>query len=60
VCLGKLSQSASAKWRDKLDRVSEVRVVALVERRKTDEQDAYRSRIQAERWEVPVIEVVTA
>ena len=59
-CVGKLSQGASAKWKEKLELVSEVRVVAMVERDSMDKQENYRGRIKAEKWEVPVLEVVFA
>ena len=57
-CVGRLSQSASKIWKDKLDRISEVRVVAVIERDRLDPQEEYRSRIKAEKWEVPVLEIV--
>ena len=59
-CVGRLSNSASDRWKDKLDRVSEVRVVAMVERDRMDPQEGFRDRIKAEKWEVPVLEVVFA
>ena len=59
-CVGSLSQSASAKWGKKLGRVSEVRVVAMVERDSMDVQETYKGRIKAVKWEVPVLEVVYA
>ena len=57
-CVGRLSQSACAKWKERLDRVSEVRVVAMVERGRMDEHPDYRGQVKAEKWEVPVLEVV--
>nr|MCU0605256.1 ATP-dependent helicase [Desulfobacterales bacterium] len=57
-CVGRLSQSASNQWRDRLDRISEVRVVAMLERDRQDPQEDFRDRIKAEKWEVPVLEIV--
>jgi len=57
-CVGRLSKSASDIWREKLGQVSEVRVVAMVERDSMDVQETYRGRIKAEKWEVPMLEVV--
>jgi ATP-dependent DNA helicase RecQ len=57
-CVGRLSQGASRTWRDKLDRISEVRVVAVIERDRLDPQEDFRSRIKADKWEVPVLEIV--
>jgi ATP-dependent DNA helicase RecQ len=59
-CVGRLSQDASAKWRKKLESVSEVRVVAMVERDFMDSQEDFRDRVKADKWEVPVLEVVFA
>ena len=57
---GQVSKSASDKWKEKLHRVSEVRVVAMVERDRMDQQETFKGRIKAEKWEVPVLEVVFA
>jgi ATP-dependent DNA helicase RecQ len=57
-CVGRLSMSASDKWKEKLDSVSEVRVVAMVKRDCRDSQEGFR--VNAEKWEVPVLEVVFA
>ena len=60
LCVGRLSQSASNRWKDQLDRISEVRVVAMMERDRMDPQESFRERIKAEKWEVPVLEIVFA
>jgi ATP-dependent DNA helicase RecQ len=59
-CVARLSQSASGRWKDKLDRISEVRVVAMLERDRMDPQEGFRDRIKAEKWEAPVLEIVFA
>jgi ATP-dependent DNA helicase RecQ len=59
-CVGRLSKSASDKWKEKLHLMSEVRVVAMVERDRMDQQKTYKGRIKVEKWEVPVLEVVFA
>jgi hypothetical protein len=41
-----------------LDRISEVRVVAMMERDRMDPQEDFRDRIRAEKWEAPVLEIV--
>jgi ATP-dependent DNA helicase RecQ len=58
ICVGRLSQNASGKWKEKLHKVCEVRVVAMVGRDNMDVQEAYRSLIEAEKWEVPLLELV--
>jgi ATP-dependent DNA helicase RecQ len=57
-CVGRLSQSASNRWKDKLDIISEVRVVAMIGRDRLDPQGGFRDRIRAEKWEAPVLEIV--
>ena len=57
-CVGKLSNSASSRWKERLGQISEVRVIAMVERDRMDPQEGFRDRIKAEKWEVPVLEVV--
>lgn len=59
-CVGQLSQGASSRWKDKLDRISEVRVVAMMERDRMDPQEGFRDRIKAEKWEVMVLEIIFA
>jgi hypothetical protein len=58
--VARLSQAARAKWRDRLDAVLEVRVVAILQRHRTDDQPEYRDRTRCDRWEIPLVEVVTA
>jgi hypothetical protein len=56
--VGRLSQIAANRWKDQLDRISEVRVVAMMERDRMDPQEDFRERIKAEKWEAPVLEMV--
>jgi len=53
-----LSVSGSSRWRDKIERVREVRVLAIMRRYRKDEQPEYRDRIRCEQWELPVVEFV--
>jgi len=59
-CVGRLSQNASNRWKDKLDRISEVRVLAMMERDRMDPQEGFRDRIKAEKWEVMVLGIIFA
>jgi len=59
-CVGRLSQSVSSRWKDQLGRISEVRVVAMMERDRMDPQEGFRDRIKAEKWEVMVLEIIFA
>jgi ATP-dependent DNA helicase RecQ len=56
--IGRLSNSSAIKWSARVDRIREVRVLAMIERDRLDPQEAFRGLIKAEKWEVPVLEVV--
>jgi ATP-dependent DNA helicase RecQ len=56
--VARLSQAACRRWQDRLATVRQVRVVALVQRRRTDEQAEFRQRCRCDRWEVPLAEVI--
>jgi len=58
LCVARLSVSGSSRWRDKIERVREVRVLAIMRRYRKDEQPEYRDRIRCEQWELPVVEFV--
>jgi ATP-dependent exoDNAse (exonuclease V) beta subunit len=53
-----LSREAARGWAERLMEVESMRVLALVERRAEDSEEAFRSRYRCERWEVPLVEVV--
>jgi len=53
-----LSRAGRRAWGCRLEAIEAVRVLALVERRSSDSESEYRARLQCERWEVPVVEVV--
>jgi ATP-dependent DNA helicase RecQ len=56
--VARLSQAACATWRDRLDAVLEARVLAMLQRHRTDGQPEYRDRSRCDRWEIPLVEVV--
>jgi ATP-dependent DNA helicase RecQ len=53
-----LSREAARGWAQRLAGVESIRVLALVERRAEDSEEAFRSRYRCERWEVPLVEAV--
>ncbi|NIA05186.1 MAG: ATP-binding domain-containing protein, partial [Proteobacteria bacterium] len=55
-----LSQKAAAEWRGRLDTVETIRVLAMVSRTREDGAPEFRKRYRTERWEVPVVEILTA
>ena len=58
VCLAKLSHKGAASWLPQLNKIGEVRVVGMVQRRLDQTDPAYRERCRLGRWEIPLIEIV--
>lgn len=52
-----LSQGGRERWTAALLRAEAVRVLALIERRKTDSQPDFQDCLRCERWHVPLVEV---
>jgi hypothetical protein len=60
VKLSTLSRKAEPDWDQRLSTVWEVRVVAMIQRRADQDEDAERRRgYRVEAWEVPLVEVVS-
>ncbi len=57
-CLARLSKEGADKWLGRLDQVSELRVVAMIQRNQDDPDMGFHKRIKASRWELPVLEAV--
>lgn len=53
-----LSKAAFATWRDRLDRIESVRVLAIIRRYQDDGDSRYSQSAKVESWEVPMVEVV--
>ena len=57
IPVARLSQKACQQWRNQLDSVTDIRVVAMVRRFAKDiREHAFQQRCYGESWEVPVIE----
>ncbi len=56
--VARLSKAACERWTPVLDRVREVRVLALIQRWAGDGDPEYGSLLKTDSWEVPVAEVV--
>ncbi len=57
-CIGRLSAEGAERWRRRLERILEVRVVAVLQRFRDDPDERFTGRIRADRWELPVLEAV--
>jgi ATP-dependent DNA helicase RecQ len=58
-CLAMLSSEGANKWRERLDHILEVRVVAMLRRNRDDPDENFQKKIRADNWELPVLEVVS-
>jgi ATP-dependent DNA helicase RecQ len=58
-CLGRLAAGAANAWRDRLDSIAKVRVLAIVRRTKNDPQENYLPYMKTKMWELPILEVVS-
>ena len=57
-CLARLSNEGANKWRERLDHILEVRVVAMLRRNRDDPDENFQKWIKMDNWELPVLEVV--
>lgn len=57
VCIAMLSESASTVWRDRLDSIEAITVLAMVQRIAEDSGEKYRQLCHCDRWELPWAEV---
>jgi len=58
VNVAQLSAKASETWSDKISRISEVRVICMIVRQKSDcKEMEYQSRLRVDQWEIPVCEI---
>ena len=52
-----LSRAASAGWRDRIENIVFIQVVAMVRRTAEDGDPAYRRLYHSDCWEVPLVEI---
>lgn len=57
-CVARLSSEGTNNWRERLDHILEVRVVAMLQRNRDDPDEIFHKMIRADNWELPVLEVV--
>jgi hypothetical protein len=58
--IARLSKRAQGEWSTRLDAIKEDRFLAAVRRTAEQEADsARRERLQAQTWEVPLVEIVS-
>lgn len=57
VPVARLSRAAAEAWRDRLDRISSIRVAAVIRRFRDDEDAAYRGTCRVDAWDIPLVEI---
>ncbi len=55
--VARLSQSAHQTWLNQFATIRHANVIAMIERSKEQEDDAYQEQVRSERWELPIIEL---
>ena len=53
-----LSKQACNTWRDKINQIERLNIVAIVSRTKEDSREAYRARYKVQEWEIPLVEIL--
>ncbi len=56
--VAQLSKQATEHWLPRLDQIQMARVLAMIERRRSDGDQSYTNKTQTDRWEVPLCEVL--
>ncbi len=57
--VAQLSKMGQAEWKDRTDAVERMTVLGMVRRYARETAPEYRDRVRCDRWEVPVVEVVS-
>ncbi|MEX2382157.1 MAG: hypothetical protein WD490_07230 [Opitutales bacterium] len=56
--VAKLSKRGTEKWIPRIHQIHTVRILGMIERRKSDGDQSYSTQTGSERWEIPLCEVV--
>jgi ATP-dependent DNA helicase RecQ len=57
IPVARLSRAAADAWRDRLDRISSIRVAAVIRRFRDDGDASYRDTCRVNAWDVPLVEI---
>ena len=57
--ISKLSKSAFDKWSQRLPNIKKAVVIAMINRAKQDETPDFQKYIRSDKWELPIVEVLT-
>jgi ATP-dependent DNA helicase RecQ len=56
--VARLAGNAAEKWRERLDSIHKVNVLAMIARDRKDPDENFENRIRTDSWELPILEVV--
>jgi ATP-dependent DNA helicase RecQ len=56
--VARLSKAAAGQWLPRVERIESARILAMLRRRRTDGDPAYRDAYRCETWEYPLVELV--
>ena len=56
--VAKLSKKGSNLWADKIDKIVSARILAIVKRKKDDDEDSTIQNIKIDSWELLIVEVL--
>jgi hypothetical protein len=57
-CIACLSNEGTKKWKDRIERIIDVRVLAMLHRTRDDPDEGFQQWINADERELPVLEVI--
>ena len=52
-----MSKEARQRWEQKQNAIKKIRILAMVQRKKTDCQPDFMPKIACEQWEIPIVEI---
>jgi ATP-dependent DNA helicase RecQ len=59
IALARFSAKGRDVWKERLNQIQGIKVVAMVERYLEDSEEKYAKTCRCERWEVPIIEITS-
>ena len=57
-CVACLSNEGANKWKERIDRIIDIRVLAVLQRTRDDSDDGFQQWTNVDEWELPVLEVI--
>jgi ATP-dependent DNA helicase RecQ len=55
--IARLSKKGESVWQYQYQTIRTAKVLAMIERHKTQQEETYQDRLRSEHWEIPIIEL---